>query len=898
MNLDAALSPAIKKAEEEKRKVLEAILALRVEVAVDERAILHLEDSGILPPSRDVELLLQCLLEQRIRCWSGWSYIENTVAEDQRREIVRQRPHVAAGVIVATVDYERTVEVLRHELPHLQSPVVVACPDAVNGDAPITWTVVGPTSDAHFSQTAGANELNETHGRKTRRAEEIATHDQWQTSLTALSHQLQSYRERYPTGWFAENALARKKCELEIEAQQRGIDEAERRDGTLCSEITSLTALERQLTDSCQAVGLHLDRLQAFVRQYGSKEADRVRARDTALEAAQKHRSQQKAQLEKAESRDHQADQSDSEATQAAIRAGKIEDELARVSHADPDSRHAAAGDLSLLRDQYRLLEHQYQEKVGSDTLRHLADQKDADARRERRELSRILAKTSDIKETDVAEELGRLPPGQSVEEAYEAAQRALWSAKQENGNDAQRKQRSEESLAQSEDTCRQLGITDELPDLICPDSAEESDEAAEAADRASLEDGQLAEMFEGDLAECQNALLESRQRIEVLRKDLTNLQGIAGDFRPLFDRVPVATEGGEAVTDAFPTVTEDAEVDGRTTSIREKLHACADSHEHLDTRREETAKDVHRWAREERFSKLTNSVAARFAEFGALALESKASYHIEKLELRLFHIDEKLQEADKQRDIVVRIILSAVDEALRLLSQVSRQSRLPQSLPGAGRRFLDITPSLSENPLDRRARVNELVDELLDTGDILDPVKLIQQAVRRVGSPIRVRLLHPDLEDASHRVSITEMQRFSDGERLTCAILLYCTLARLRAKQEGYSGDRSSVLMLDNPIGTASRVRFLDLQREVARAMNIQLIYATGVNDQDAIATLPNVIRLRNSRVDRRTGKRLVELERPSESDAMGQVEAVRVAFTRGNSRRAARRPVRRRRQ
>ena len=63
---------------------------------------------------------------------------------------------------------------------------------------------------------------------------------------------------------------------------------------------------------------------------------------------------------------------------------------------------------------------------------------------------------------------------------------------------------------------------------------------------------------------------------------------------------------------------------------------------------------------------------------------------------------------------------------------------------------------------------------------------------------------------------------------------------------------------------------------------MNIQLIYATAVNDLDAVATLPNVIRLRNSRIDRRSGKRLVELDVPADanSDYGGQVEAVRIAF------------------
>ena len=67
-------------------------------------------------------------------------------------------------------------------------------------------------------------------------------------------------------------------------------------------------------------------------------------------------------------------------------------------------------------------------------------------------------------------------------------------------------------------------------------------------------------------------------------------------------------------------------------------------------------------------------------------------------------------------------------------------------------------------------------------------------------------------------------------------------------------------MLVLDNPIGRASRVRFLELQREVARAMGIQLFYTTGVEDLEALRTLPNVIRVRNSRIDRNTGHHVLE--------------------------------------
>ena len=55
----------------------------------------------------------------------------------------------------------------------------------------------------------------------------------------------------------------------------------------------------------------------------------------------------------------------------------------------------------------------------------------------------------------------------------------------------------------------------------------------------------------------------------------------------------------------------------------------------------------------------------------------------------------------------------------------------------------------------------------------------------------------------------------------LTGAILLFCTLAALRVQTRG--GERSATtLLLDNPIGRASRIRFLELQREVAKAMRV----------------------------------------------------------------------------
>jgi hypothetical protein len=161
-------------------------------------------------------------------------------------------------------------------------------------------------------------------------------------------------------------------------------------------------------------------------------------------------------------------------------------------------------------------------------------------------------------------------------------------------------------------------------------------------------------------------------------------------------------------------------------------------------------------------------------------------------------------------------------------------------------------------------------------SGAALEGAALAQAAVRRLARPVQVRVLHPDPALERRTVSIPEMARFSGGEQLTGAILLYCTLARVRARSRGVSQRTGGVLILDNPIGRASRVRFLELQREVARAMGVQLVYTTAVNDHEALRALPNVIRLRNERIDRNRGHRLVEpgaeVERVIEAARVGR--------------------------
>lgn len=102
----------------------------------------------------------------------------------------------------------------------------------------------------------------------------------------------------------------------------------------------------------------------------------------------------------------------------------------------------------------------------------------------------------------------------------------------------------------------------------------------------------------------------------------------------------------------------------------------------------------------------------------------------------------------------------------------------------------------------------------------------------------------------------------------MTAAILLYATLAQLRSRgRHDFGREREAgVLILDNPLGTASKREFVELQLRVARQMGVQLIFTTGVNDLGALDVLPRILRLRKRHRDIRTGDLLLSQEAAEE--------------------------------
>ncbi len=88
-----------------------------------------------------------------------------------------------------------------------------------------------------------------------------------------------------------------------------------------------------------------------------------------------------------------------------------------------------------------------------------------------------------------------------------------------------------------------------------------------------------------------------------------------------------------------------------------------------------------------------------------------------------------------------------------------------------------------------------------------------------------------------------------SGGEALTTAVLLYALLISMRKKRRNQpDGKIPAFLVLDNPLGVCNRSDFLDAQLKVARAMGIQCVYLTGINDRESLDLFDLRVAIRKS--------------------------------------------------
>ncbi|MDA7980761.1 MAG: hypothetical protein MPJ50_18550, partial [Pirellulales bacterium] len=833
-----------------------------------------LEQNGLLPPSRDVEQLLD-VLRPRVRAWSGWEFISRTFPNGQR-SIIEGSPELATGIIVHDADFDLAGELLRENEVALEDPVVVTTRKGFDSKSSTDQIVVGPQSDAFFDREAGTSERARRQTDLDQYDDQISSVTVRQKKLSDLERELRSFCDDHPVSWFSNIAnQIEEKSHSEAEAVQRAADLLAQ-SGSMADQISDVeSSLDDKRKDK-QATHDAMQRAQGFVEQHESSiqtnESDLKDCTDE-VEILEIEQLETQGMLETLEEQTQLCD-----TTLQRLRSKIAQDQLllTQIEYRQSDEQQSPNGPLSQLADDYRQLKTQYEQNVGAQSLLQLVTEAEENAQRERKKFRENL--DSEIAVQDVEQALVSLSDPEQAEAEQQAAQTGQSSAFSAYQTGRKALKAAERRRDETGKVCEDTGTALEIEAELKPDSVESAERAGDEADLAATELSAKSSEHRSNSEQANNdwAAAEAEGR---------RLHGLGERATTLSERHQRLLESLNDDQEAAPSPVESelpADVDKLEEYFRgleKRLDGLSEQDVQLNRQRSKIVSGIRHWAGDPRFNELKTPLIHRVRGYDDADFERSFDHLNQLLELRQKTVDEKIAEIDENRELVVRQLQQVAEDGYAVLRSAANQSKLPESVPElAGHQFMTINMKWPEDHGEQRTRIGDLIDELVEKDDILNSTKLMQLAVRRLARPIRVRVLNPDPNHAGQRLDISELSKFSGGERLTCAVLLYCTLAQLRARQKGLFRKPSSVLLLDNPIGSASRVTFIKLQRDVARAMGIQLVYTTGVNDYEALQPIPKRIRLRNDRVNRRNGSKMVELMDDGAGDGMQPIQAIHV--------------------
>ncbi len=216
-------------------------------------------------------------------------------------------------------------------------------------------------------------------------------------------------------------------------------------------------------------------------------------------------------------------------------------------------------------------------------------------------------------------------------------------------------------------------------------------------------------------------------------------------------------------------------------------------------------------------------------------------------LENRHRLIGQLLAEVEIHKRNVVTRLAALVDDTLGDLARASSLSELGDDIgPWAGQRFLIVEPRQRPTAEQTEVRVADLIDRMVSAGRVeLDTIELLWRATEAaVTDGFRASVLKPAPDQPTGRTPVEDMRKWSGGENLTASLMLFCVMAKLRAeKRTGTrAGAAGGVVPLDNPLGKANYLPFLELQRKVAAANGVQLVFWTGIGDLGAVTAFPRI--------------------------------------------------------
>ncbi|VVJ21615.1 Uncharacterised protein [Amycolatopsis camponoti] len=800
-----------------------------------QRTIGSIGTDGLLPPAEIVEDAVRRCEQEELTVWSGWRWIADTMSAEPAESFARSRPDIASGLVVAEPRLVPTVAAVLDELDLDVALWVGAVIDpeaaavGAGGSGTEARILLPPAGVFDRDAAAGlvAAAIDDRARAEGARAKAIAraqllrgvlaTCEQlWQefqvNPRPGLDGSIKAAEERGAEASGHEQAAQEEIAALKEErSMQQGVVEQAQLTIDTAAEQRRLLVPAIAAAETIAAARRALPGLRDAIASLGA----RIRElSDVKADLAEHIEEAKRLQDDHEHARDDAADALRG-AGLAPTTDGPIPDEEVTVLRARLDGVQETLANATI-------------DPALSDEIEQLRGElADAEARigtdRERRELAREYAASRGARHPVALAESTRAAEARSSEAgiAYAQAEATAEAARRVH----------QQRVDDRED--RSSPDADGYPSAVRVTAPLEADQyarqlnevAVEHLEKRGLEDRLMKEAEEDG-----KKAAEARRLIEVSVRPLRHLTVEVPNGR-VFDDVGVLTETLANGTEELRAANENV---SRAQDALNELTAGVQAHTNgKDARAVEDRADPH-----------LADLIARLRTDQSLALDSERIAG--QLEQRAATLRDDLGQHDERVRTCARMLHIQASTAIEKLRHYQNQSRLPEGLgEWSGQRFAVIdhepVPVDESVSVDRVARV---VHALLAPGSGSSDAQAMLFAAARalVDAPFRVRLLKPHTDLALDRVDVAELKNFSGGQRVTAGVLLYATMARVKA-----AGNDTSIgwLWLDNPFGQASADQFVRTMRLAADKLGLQLVFTAAPKDKGALSMFDRIITL-----------------------------------------------------
>jgi len=832
--------------------VFQVLLTLQLDYALLLRNRQGIEKYQVLPPARDVELVLERLSEVGIEAVAGLRYLAETSNCEEAEHLIRHEPGKYAGVLIHAKHWPKVSTLA---WPEVTQPVEVSLlPDSVGNHNGFSSHVVVPSRPAFDKAEASRRSLgleDELNNSKRQLDDKRAEYDGVGQVTTLLSNFIDQYgegrlgvleRELREKLRHAEGLRSRA-VELTNEI---GVVERERTT-TREAELSSSERLNSRIQPA-------ISRIQGFITEFEQKTDEMRRleqvSRDRLFEIETEERS--------LETQRNECEvvlaQLQVDLFQLQFRHKQLGDEVAGIAYRKGSPDHElSTQSVDTLRAGYNQQRQLYEGQQDSAAQIEIATAEGL-LRSKQRDLSQQLESATETEVRAVAEPLGYVET-KLREEAARAAQaleRAVLARADRNAaRDGSKKQYNERQQTAPEGGKRRFPEGELRPEL-----------SVEA----------FALMKKGQARHDENVA-----RKQALDDEVRTLGDLSGELQ----KKAAEYESQRNLLDAFRNETapaidipaEFSEVRAAVSSARaqEKNAAADEQREHRE--RSVKLRAARAITADARFTDKKLGLAKRFESYTDEALLSDVDQVRSDLEQRIAVNRDRLAGLKQTREQLIHMMDGLADEILSLLRSIEKVSRLPDDGMGAwsGKPFIRLSfhqPDASERQIALRQLLEELIElrrskpnQLPDT----DTAGLLQLIADRTvcDKRIQVQILKPTPTRTDSYENVELLRHYSGGEGVTVAILIYLTIVQLRAQnlQNSRRLQDAGFLLLDNPFGKCNRADLVQMQVQLAEQLRVQLIVLTGLREPVIMMSYPRRIRLVNDLLNRVTGAKHVRI-------------------------------------